>query len=112
MQLSFHTWTITKPLRGYGTLRTKMGKPEHNPLGCEAALGQDLVDLVGGEIRVGVVVHPLGQRLTLSGLRNTQRDMDGRAKNYVNNQNVFLPKEKGGNCKNLGKKMGGINANR
>jgi hypothetical protein len=55
----------------YGTLRTKMVKPEHNPLGCEAALGQDLVDLVGGEIRVGVVVHPLGQRLTLSGLGNS-----------------------------------------
>ncbi len=48
-----------------------MVKPEHNPLGCEAALRQDLVDLVGGEIRVRVVVHPLGQRLTLSGLGNT-----------------------------------------
>jgi hypothetical protein len=53
------------------TLRTKMVKPEHNPLGCEAALRQDLVDLVGGEIRVGIVVHPLRQRLTLSGLGNT-----------------------------------------
>ncbi len=67
---------------------TKMGTPEHNPLGCEAALGQDLVDLVGGEIRVGVVVHPLGQRLTLSGLANTHRDMGDRAKKYVNSHNV------------------------
>jgi hypothetical protein len=74
MQLSFHTWTITKPLR-YGTLRTKMVKPEHNPLGGEAALRQDLVDFVGGEISVGIVVHPLGQRLTLSGLGNTHREM-------------------------------------
>ncbi len=64
-----------------------MVKPEHNPLWCEAALRQDLVDLVGGEIRVGVVVHPLGQRLTLSGLRNTHRD--GRAKTYVNNHYNF-----------------------
>ncbi len=93
-----------------GTLRTKMDRPEHNPLGCEAALGQDLVDLVGGEIRVGVVVHPLGQRLTLSGLGNTHRDMDGRSKNYVNNHNVSSRKGKGGNDKNLllrGRRWGG-----
>jgi hypothetical protein len=67
-----------------------MVKPEHNPLGCEAALRQDLVDLVGGEIRVGIVIHPLGQRLTLSGLRNTHREMDGRAKNYGQQSELLL----------------------
>jgi hypothetical protein len=67
MQLSFHTWTITNLL----FIKKGQIKPEHNPLGGEAALGQDLVDLVGGEICVGVVVHTLGQRLTLSGLGNS-----------------------------------------